>query len=230
MKRRSLLGAVATLPVIGFSFPTGWGFDNDNDNDNDTDDDSAGSLPISVEVLEIEGTIERGQPTATYAIGNSGDESVYVPVEVVVDGSVVQEKDVVVAAGGIETFTASWFTQGNTSGSYTYVVVRAGDKTARKRSKVRSLVYPTIYDVTWVDDEHVEVTYGAENRGSSRDSSTVELRRNQVPTESHDVTLDPGESVRFTDTMRVWDGMVRVTVVTDISMAKELTAYCADSE
>lgn len=229
MKRRSLLGTLASIPFISIAGCSSSEDLTTEPVDDTTENPTKSSSPIVVDVFEVDGAIERGQPTATYAIGNPASESVYAPVKVIVDGSVVQEKDVTIEPESVETFSATWFDNSDGAGHESKIIVQAWNATTEERVTIQSPVYPSIHDVTWVDEENVEVTYGAVNEGSARESTTVELRSDQVPSESHEVTLDSGESVEFTDTLRAYDGNIRVSVATDISLAKKLTAYCQQS-
>jgi subtilisin family serine protease len=170
--------------------------------DADVSGDPAGTLTVDqpatfgiTTTALSESTIMEGESVTIEAtVENTGDRGGTFTAGLREDGTVIDTKDVAVAAGSTETVT---FTDTyNTAGSYDLAVndTAAGTLTVEEATAEFTVSNAGLADSTILAGETAKLTATVENTGDAEGTYTAEFRADGTTRTSTDVTLAAGES------------------------------------
>ena len=170
--------------------------------DADVSGDPAGTLTVDqpatfgiTTTALSESTIMEGESVTVEAtVENTGDRGGTFTAGLREDGTVIDTRDVAVAAGSTETVT---FTDTyNTAGSYDLAVndTAAGTLTVEEATAEFTVSNAGLADSTILAGETAELTATVENTGDAEGTYTAEFRADGTTRTSTDVTLAAGES------------------------------------
>lgn len=235
MDRRSYMKMFGAIPFFGLlGTDQKNGADSTGPTPTPSEESPSPQTDTVVEIVDIDGALERGMPTIKFALSNPSDDPVLEPVTVEIDGrGVVHEEKYTLPPKSIEILETMWYSRNNIGGRDLTAVVRASNDSDIERFHVNTRFYVDLISTRPIEDRDegwVEVEYSVTNHGSGPDVQDVSLKTDQVPTESHEVFLSPDESETFVDEVKVWDEQFLLRIDTDTSSRIEIVNSSEETE